>query len=150
MVAPCFVVISSADDKPALADLLYMSYTGEDGREIHFRLMDQLKPHTHWRRLAIALKFLQHEIDAMGSKDDPVYYVLSEWRRGVNQENDSRPVTWRTLITALQHANIQDEATVLETHLVDTSVLVPQPGEPVRSIPRFLGKHFLFCSCMCL
>ena len=117
-----------------------MSYAGEDGREVHFRLMDQLKP--YWRRLAIALKFLQYEIDAMESKDDPVYHVLSKWLRGANQENDSRPVTWGTLIAALRHANIQDEATVLDKHLVDTSVSVPHPGEPDRIIPRFLRKCF--------
>lgn len=138
----CFVVTSSADDKPALADLQYMSYTGDDGREVHFRLKTRLKP--HWRDLAIALQFLQNDIANMESKDDPVYYILTEWRRGANQENDPRPVTWRTLITALRHANIQDEATVLDKHLVDTSVSVPQPGEPDRIIPRFLRKCFLF------
>ena len=136
----CYIVLSSADDKPGLHDLQCMSYTGEDGREVHFRLMDQLKP--HWRRLAIALKFLQYEIDAMESKDDPVYYVLSKWLRGANQENDSRPVTWGTLIAALRHANIQDEATVLETHLVDTSESVPKPGKLVRSMHGFLENRF--------
>ena len=67
----------TVDDKPNLSDLQYMSYTGDDGRDVHFRLMDQLKP--HWRRLAIALKFPQHEIDTMESKDDSVYYLLKEW-----------------------------------------------------------------------
>ena len=118
---------TSADDKPALADLQYMSYTGEDGRDVPFRLMDKLKP--HWRALAIALKFPVHEITALESKDDRVYRVFSEWLQGANQDNDPRPVTWETLIKALRHANIQDEATVLETHLVDTSESVPQPGK---------------------
>ena len=136
----CFVVTSSADDKPALADLQYMSYTGDDGREVHFRLKTRLKP--HWRDLAIALQFLQNDIANMESKDDPVYYILTEWRRGANQENDPRPVTWRTLITALRHANIQDEATVLETHLVDTSESVPQPGKLVRSMHSFSENRF--------
>ena len=90
-----------------------MSYTGEDGRDVHFRLMDQLKP--HWRRLAIALKFPQHEIAIMENKDDSLYYLFSEWLRGANQE-DPRPVTWRTLIEALRCANVQEEANVLEKH----------------------------------
>ena len=100
-----------------------MSYTGEDGRDVHFRLMDQLKP--HWRRLAIALKFPQHEIAIMENKDDPVFYLISEWLRGANQEKDPRPVTWRTLIEALRHANVQEEATVLEKHFIQFPVIRP-------------------------
>ena len=106
----------TADDKPDLADLQYMSYTGDDGKEIHFRLMDQLKP--HWRRLAIALKFPQHEIATMESKGDPVYYLLTEWLRGANKAEDPRPASWRTLIEALQHANVQEVVTVLEERLI--------------------------------
>ena len=93
-----------------------MSYTGDDGREVQFRLMDQLKP--HWRRLAIALKFPQHEIDTMVKEEDPVYYLLKEWLRGANKEKDSRPACWRTLIEALRHANVQEEASVLEEKLI--------------------------------
>ena len=93
-----------------------MSYTGKDGIDTHFRLMDQLQP--HWRRLAIALKFRQCDIAVMEQKDDPVYHLLSEWLRGANQERDSRPVTWATLITALREANVQEEANILEKHFV--------------------------------
>ena len=109
-------LITSADDKPVLNDLLHMSYTGEDGRDVHFRLMDQLKP--YWKRFAIALKFPQHEIAVMKQEDDPVFYLISEWLRGANQEVDSRPVTWRTLIEALQCANVQEEATILKRHFI--------------------------------
>ena len=113
------------DQKPDLNDLLCMSYTSEDGKTIKFRLMDQVKP--HWRRLAITLKFAQHEIAVMESKDDPVYYLLSEWLRGANKENDSRPVTWGTFIIALRDANVQNEANILEQHCV-TSMAISQPG----------------------
>ena len=108
--------VFSADDKPGLNDLLHMSYTGKDGKDVHVRLMDQVKP--HWRRLAIALDFPEHEIATMESKDDPVYYLLSEWLRGANKEKDPRPVTWGTFVTALRDANIQEEATVLESHFI--------------------------------
>ena len=118
-------VFFAVDQKPNLADLLCMSYTGEDGETINFRLMDQVKP--HWRRLAIALMFPQYEIDAMEDKSDPVYYIFSEWLRGANQEKDSRPVTWRTLINILRVANVHNEANILEQHCV---ISVPtQPGE---------------------
>ena len=109
-------VPTSADDEPGLDDLLCMSYTGEDGRDVRFRLMDQLSP--HWRRLAIALKFSRHQIDTIKHENDPVFYLMSEWLRRANQEKDPRPVTWRTLIKALRHANIQEEANVLEKHFI--------------------------------
>ena len=111
----CFY--TTAGDTPGLDELLCMSYTNEDGRDTRFRLMNQLQP--HWRRLAIALNFLPCVINVMEHKDDPVYHLLSEWLRGANQERDSRPVTWRTLITALRDANVQREADLLEEHFVD-------------------------------
>ena len=104
-----------------------MSYTGEDGRDVHIRLMDQLKP--HWRRLAIALKFSQHEIAMMESKDDPMFYFFIDWLRGANQERDSRPVTWATLITALRLANVQEEANMLENHFESVPVTMSRSGE---------------------
>ena len=110
------VFYTTADDKPGLDDLLCMTYTGEDGKDMHFRLMNQLYP--YWRRLAIALKFRQCDIAAMKQEDDPVYYLLSEWLRGANQERDSRPVTWATLITALRDANVQEEANILDKHFI--------------------------------
>ena len=104
-----------------------MSYTGEDGRDVHFRLMQQVRP--HWRELAIALKFPQHEIAIMENKDNPVYYLLSEWLRGANQEKDPRPVTWGTLIEALQHADVQEEATILKKHLIQVPVIIPNAAD---------------------
>ena len=99
-----------------------MSYTGEDGRDVNFRLMDQLKP--HWRRLAIALNFPQYEITAMKHEDDPVLYLMSEWLQGANQEKDPRPVTWGTLFKALQQADCQEEVAILAKHLI-----APYSGE---------------------
>ena len=107
-----------------------MSYTGEDGRAVHFRLMDKLSP--HWRKLAIALKLSIHEIATMKHEDDPVFYLLSEWLRGANQEVDPRPVTWRTLIEALRLANVQEEATVLEKHFLEIPVTAPNSGESIH------------------
>ena len=98
-----------------------MSYTGEDGRGVHFRLMQQVRP--HWRELAIALRFSQCDIAIMEEKTNPVYYLLSIWLRGANQENDPRPVTWRTLIEALQHADVQEEATILKKHFSQVRVI---------------------------
>ena len=118
-------VIFAVNQKPDIKDLLCMPFTSEDGKTIHFRLMDQVKP--HWKELAIALNFPLHKIADMQSKDDPVYYILTEWLQGANKENDSRPVTWRTLIEALQDANVQNEANILEQHCVNS--MTTQSGE---------------------
>ena len=102
-----------------------MSYSGEDSRGTYFRLMDQLQP--HWKRLAIALKFRYCDITVMRKEDDPMFYLLSEWLRGANQERNSRPVTWATLTTALREANVQEEADILEKHFVEIKL----PAVPV-------------------
>ena len=99
-----------------------MSYSGEDGRDTRFRLMDRLRP--HWRRLAVALEFHHGDIAVMKQEEDPVFYLLSEWLRGANQGRDSRPMTWATLITALRDANVQKEADILEEHFVEISLPV--------------------------
>ena len=89
-----------------------------EGDEESFRLMDRLKP--HWKQFAIALKFPLHSIATIQSSNDPVYQVLSEWLRGANLGEDTRPVTWKTLIEALHNANIHEEADTLEKHFVLT------------------------------
>ena len=104
-----------------------MSYTGEDGRIAHFRLMHRLKP--HWREVAIALKFAEYEIAVMEKKDDQVFYLLSEWLRGANQEDSRLPVTWRTVIIALRHAHVLEEASILETYIVEIPVTAQNSGE---------------------
>ena len=107
--------------------------------------MDQVK--SHWRRLAIALKFPQHEISNIASQDDQVCYLLSEWLRGANQEKDPRPVTWRTFITALRDANIQDVADVLENHFIQTPKATS--GELMVYVQMFLVLHSGFAyKCM--
>ena len=116
LLCHCFYT-TTADDKPGLDELLCMSYTGEDGRDTRFRLMDRLQP--YWKRLAAALKFHYGDITVMEHKDDPVFYLLNEWLRGANKEKDSRPLTWATLITALRDANIKEELDILEEHFVE-------------------------------
>ena len=108
------------DAKPQLYDLQCMSYTNEDGADVYFRLMDRIKPRLN--RVAIALGFLRHNIDVIEKNSDPECYLLSEWLEGRNQENDSRPLTWATLITALQHAGLLEEVNILEQHFVVASV----------------------------
>ena len=62
-------------------------------------------------------------MDTIKHEDDPVLYLMSEWLQGANQEKDPRPVTWRTLIAALRHANVQEEANILEKHFIQFSVI---------------------------
>ena len=110
--------------------LLHMSFTDEGGETVHFRLLDRIQP--RWERLAIALRFPQYNIAAMQNKTDPTCYLLSEWLQGANQEHNTQPLTWRTLITALREANIQEEANILEKYLVT---------EPVQETESPLGQY---------
>ena len=103
-----------------------MSYTSEDGQTVHFRLMDGIKPRV--TRLAVALKFPDYVIDDMETKRDPVLYLLKEWLRGGNQEHDSRPLTWGTLITALRAAGLSEEADILEQYFVAAPTQVAVRG----------------------
>ena len=105
-----------------------MSYTSEDGRTVHFRLMDQIKPRV--TQLAIALKFPQYIIANLKTEPDPVFYLFSEWLRGGNQELDPSPLTWGTLITALQHAGLIEEVRILEEHFLPEPPLPTQVAEP--------------------
>ena len=60
----------------------------------------------------------QHNISIMTRKIDPVYYLLSKLLEGTNSE-EQRPVTWRTLITALQDAEVFEEARILKKYFVE-------------------------------
>ena len=116
MHLPGLTHFNYADAKPTLQELQYMSYTSEDRQTVHFRLMDRIKPRV--TRLAVALKFPDYVIDDMETKRDPVLYLLKEWLRGGNQEHDSRPLTWGTLITALGAAGLPEEVKILELYFV--------------------------------
>ena len=92
-----------------------MSYS-EDGRTVPFRLMDRITPRV--TQLAIALDFPQHIRTVLRVDSESVHFLLSEWLRGANREYDHRPLTWGTLITALQHASLLEEVRILEEHLI--------------------------------
>ena len=94
-----------------------MSYcTNEDESNVPFRLMDRIKPRV--TDLAIALDFPDHVIAVLRVDSLSVHFLLSEWLQGRNQEIDSRPLTWGTLISALQHAGLIEEVKILEEHFV--------------------------------
>ena len=119
----------TGDAKPRLRDLQLMTYTNDSNIHNQFRLMDQIKP--HFRQVAIALNFSHHEVAAMErSGDDPVYHLLSEWLRGANQDEDPRPATWRTLITALREARLNEAANKLEKYMVGLEPSDARKGGP--------------------
>ena len=103
-----------------------MSYTSEDGKTVPLRLMDRIRPRV--TDLAVALGFPRHVIDIMETKRDQVLYILGEWLEGRNQENDQRPLSWGTMIIALQHAGLIEEARILEKHFISTVSPVSERG----------------------
>ena len=83
--------------------------------------MDRIKPHL--TRVGIALRIPRHNLAAirqMKSEDDAVYTLLDAWLHGQDdlEEDNQRPITWATLISALKEANVQEEAKILE-HIAD-------------------------------
>ena len=110
-----------------------MSYTSADGRTLPFRLMDRIKPRV--ARLAIALSFPRHIRENLKTTPDPVLYLLDEWLRGANQEYDPSPLTWGTLITALQHAGLMEEVEILEENFV-----IERPVVDTRGMPKCSWK----------
>ena len=67
-------------------DLQCMSYTGEDGKIVDFRLKDRLL--RKWKDLAYALKFPAYVIDTMKKEDDPLDQLLMKWLQGDNKTED--------------------------------------------------------------
>ena len=114
----------------------------EDG-EKPFRLMDRLK--LHWKELAIALKFPSHSIGAIEDSKDPVYQLLSDWLKGANMEEDTRTITWRTLIEALHMAKIHGEAATLEKHftLTEKSAVVASQSSMYMVITDCAHNYYL-------
>ena len=124
-----------ADAKPCLRDLQKMTYIDEDGTCVQFRLMERMRPQA--RQVAIALGFPHHDITTINRTSDPVYYLLSKWLQGGNPK-DQRPLTWATLITALQDAGVNEEACILEQYLVE-----PEPDvHDDETLPE--GKPFKY------
>ena len=111
---------SIADAKPSLIDLQKMTYTDGDGTCVQLRVMEQIRP--HFRQVAIALKFLEYDIANIEKKDDPVYDLLIKWSQGANQEEDTRPLTWTTLITAIRDAGVHEVANILTKYFVQSDV----------------------------
>ena len=139
-------VLSYSDSKPTLQYLQYMSYTSENGKTVHFRLMDRITPRV--TQLAIALCFPQHIIDVLETKKGgPVYYVLSEWLRGGNQEYDQRPLTWGTLITALQHAGLLEEAEIVKKYVLATPLVNESSTLPLTSESMNVVSIKIQCAC---
>ena len=133
----------TGDTKPRLRDLQLMTYGCElnPSTRIEFRLMDQIRP--HFIPVAIALNFQYHEVAAMErSIDNPVYHLLSEWLRGAKQDEDQRPVTWRTLITALREARLREAANCLEKYMVEL--------EPCDARVGGLGMFRIILFCICV
>ena len=100
------------DEKPELDQLQCMCYTNKEGKDVSFRLMERIQPKC--TNLAIALKFPLHKINTIKHESDSVYTLLSEWLSESNKDEDPRPVTWDTLIAALRHAGLGEEAEIVE------------------------------------
>ena len=108
-------------------DLQCMSYTDEDGKVKDLRLKERIL--RNWREFAYALRFPIHAVESIKSGEDPVDLIMRKWLQGANKTEDTRPITWGTLIAALRHANFQEEANILEKHFIQVDMVSTQSGE---------------------
>ena len=121
-------IFTAVDDEPKMYDLQCMSYTGEDGKDTDFRLKERI--FRSWREFAYALRFPIHAIESIKPKEeDPVDYFLRKWLQGANKTEDTRPITWGTLIASLRHANFQEEVNILKKHFIQVDTVSTQSGE---------------------
>ena len=126
-VVMAFTIFAAVDEMPKMYDLQCMSYTGEDGKATDFRLKERIL--RNWRDFAYALNFPIHAVESIKPGEDPVDHFLRKWLQGANKTEDSRPITWGTLIAALRHANFQEEADILGKHLIQVDTVSTQSGE---------------------
>ena len=93
-----------------------MSYIDKYYKEHRFRLLDQMQP--HWKRIARLLNFHNAVVFEAEKQSSPIDYILNRWLEGANLEQDWRPISWDTLITALDEANMGEEVEILATYII--------------------------------
>lgn len=95
-----------------------MEYMDAEKRKlVPYRVMEKLQP--VWRDLATALDFAPETIQVLATKapKDSLFDLLTGWLGGNNMERDDSPLTWGTLVKAMQRANIQEVADFLTEHI---------------------------------
>ena len=70
------------------------------------RVVDELAP--YWRTVGCFLRFPECDLETLSkdnhSEEERCRRMLSMWLDGRNDENDSRPKTWATLIHVIKRA----------------------------------------------
>lgn len=70
------------------------------------RVVDELAP--YWRTIGCFLRFRECDLEALSksnqSEEECCRRMLSMWLDGCNDENDSRPKSWATLINVIKCA----------------------------------------------
>ena len=100
-------------DKPTLPDLLCFKYNDISGTQYRIRIIDTVA--SHWRRLGLALKISDYHLNNIernhGNVEERCQTMLSDWLQGTVGD---RPVTWETLVEAIDDARLGELAKQLK------------------------------------
>ena len=88
----------------------------EEGKHQRVYIIDEMAP--KWKRVGRMLKFSPSCMETISSccQDDSECCdkLLSQWLQGYNDDNDSRPKTWETLLEVMRDARLAELAERLE------------------------------------
>ena len=103
-----------------MSDLYCLNYRDSAGETCRLHIIDEIGP--SWERLAFALKFSDTTVNTikLNNRDyceQSCRDILSRWLRGMNAGLDPRPLTWKTLVSALDEARCYELARKIETSL---------------------------------
>ena len=95
----------SLDQRPLLPLKMANLLCCDNGHK-SVRVVDELAP--YWRKIGNFLGFPECDLETLSkdnqSEEERCRRMLSMWLDGCNDENDSRPKTWATLINVIKRA----------------------------------------------
>ena len=101
--------------------LTCFKYKDEQGVQQRIYIIDDMAP--RWKQVGRMLKFSEPDIENIRSTCNGVVVeccdmLLSKWLQGYNNNNDSRPKTWETLLEVMRDARLGELVIKLETILI--------------------------------
>ena len=135
LIIPSLCHCVTSGDKPTTRQINCLYYTDENNKKQQFRLIDRIKPRKYWRSVARALNFPSYSIEtAKDNEDEAAEWIMDEWLRGANASQDDRPITWGTLLTALDEANMREEVDILLKYII----ISPAPLTKSKRIRKYI------------
>ena len=102
--------VNIVEDKPTLRQLNCLRYTDKNGEKHKIHIFDAVT--AHWRRLGQALNVNAYDLESIeheqSNVEDYCQELLSRWLQG--SVGGGEPVTWETLVRAMEDARCEEVA----------------------------------------